>query len=172
MKELLSQGRAEREEQSHRCRLVLDADSNSPTKASCLLRWNQMSESLSSEPLQGEHRATPPPPRSEPSAHVQPLPGGTGQKVPRSQEFRQKAQLLLLTSGPYKVLFRHHGLGCGTWRKSCPEAQTAFSISTMPRPHGKPPQSQRRCCPSLVFDTRPCFQYSAGHWHPGPGSSV
>ena len=105
---------------SPRCRLQFSHQSKLPPQ------MKQMSESLSSQPLQGEHCPTPPPP-SEPSAHAQPLPGGTGQKFPCSQEFRQKPQLLLLTSRPYKVLFRHHGLGCGTWRKSCPEAQTVVS---------------------------------------------
>ena len=111
-RELPSQGRAEREEQSHRCRLVPDADSNSPTKASCLLRWKQMSESLSSQPLQGEHRPTPHPAVSHLPVHNPSLEVGhlmrradSLEKNPDSgKDWRQKQK----GAAEYKRVRQHH----------------------------------------------------------------
>ena len=85
-----------------------------------------MSESLSSQPLQREH-PHPPPRSTEAICPCTPPPWRIWAESPTLSGFQAEPQLLLLTSRPYKVLFRYHGLGCGTWRKSCPEAQTVIS---------------------------------------------
>lgn len=167
MKELLSQGRAEggakpQVQTSPRRRLQFS------TKASCLLRWNQM-VALSSEPLQ-EGTAPPPPPMMSHLLCATP-PWRNWAESPTLSEVQAESQLLLLTSGPYKVLFRHHGLGCGTWRKSCHQHRLLSQYPPCPESHGKPPQV-KGAVSDLVLTTVPAFQYSAGHWHPGPGSSV
>lgn len=97
---------------------------------------------------------------SEPSDHTRLLPDGAGQKAPCSQEFRWKSQPPLLTSRTYRLLFRghrgHRGHRLGLWAFKAELSRSTdcgFSVSTMPRSHGKPQQSQGCGCPSLVFDT-------------------